>query len=254
MTGCCGWRSNGVPAGSVVRIDQVQPLVVLDIDWRTLATQDFQAGGDGPYTVAGLAAVVAGTGQSNTFGIVNGTGLRYNANTTAANAYGSGTRSATNIAFALTELALWDVRYVYLLEMFLSSITQPTSGDQVHIGLLLDTAGTDRYLAAMRRNSAGNAQLAMQADTTVNGDAKTNDTIAFRVDGRGGWGCGADYDTVADAFPSQYFDEGGTQPLPASFNGPFDTAQSDFVHAFVNGSNAGTHDITIARTRITRIG
>jgi hypothetical protein len=254
MTGCTFITGRGQPAGGgSVSVEDIAPLVLLDLDWAAQATQDFKGGGDGNYTIAGKTWTVARTVDADTFGIVNGVGLRYNAAANAGNAYGSGTRTATNIVLPLVSLTGFDSRFTYLLEMFLSSITQAVSGDQVHIGMLLDTAGTDRYMAAMRRNSAGNPQTAEQNDTTANGDAHTDDAIGLRVDGRGGWGVSGTYDAGNDAFPSPYLHTGGSQAMGATFNIPFDVPQSFFVHAFVNGSNAGTHDITVKRTRISRI-
>lgn len=252
MCGCVE-SVGGNAAGASVSVSQVQDETIYDVDYRTLASQDFVAGGDGNYTIAGAIWAVANTATANTFGLVLGTGLRFNAapvNTVYTNA----SRTAANLAIIISTLMpAFDPTRTYVVDVFLSSVTFGTSGNRFFTGFLLDAAGTDRLLGGGRRNTAGTAQTYSQNDATVNGDAATDDALGVRCDNRGVFTGSGTYNGGADLFPDPYPRLGGSFSLTDSFNGPLDPTQGRIVLAFPTGEAGGAMDCTVARLRVRRI-
>ncbi len=243
---CCTARLNGVSGSSRVPIGNVTDEVLVDIDFATLANNTFA---DGNEVIDGVTWVAANTAATNTWEILNGTGLRFNA-AAVSTLYDNGTRTAANLAVPiLTLMPAFDPLRTYVIDFFLSSVTFGTSPNRFLAGLLLDTGGTDRVLGGGRRNSAGNQQTYSQLDATIAGDAATDDAVGVRLSGNGVLTFSG---TMGSTFPV-YPRAGGVETFTNSFNGPFDPTQSRVVLAWPTGEAGGNMDCTLRRLRIRRI-
>jgi hypothetical protein len=223
--------------------------VLVDIDCSAQAVNDWNAGGDNTYSLGGFTWTIRNTNVADTFGPDGSTGVRYNASGTASE-WTTSTRTATSLSIALTTLIpTWDVAGTYVVECYFSSVTLGTSGDRIQIAIDYDTAGTDRLLGGGRRNSSGTQQTYAIVDTTINGNAYTDDAIAIRVNMNGVGGMSGTYSA---GFPANYQHSGGYGPAAASFASALDGSAS-LVISFVNGNTGGACDATLRRIRIRRI-
>ena len=240
-----GRRSN-VVGSYAVDLGDIADDVVLDLDFSALANNTLA---DGTESINGVNWTVANTAASNTFEILGGTGLRFNAHTTNT-AYTTASRTAAYLRVALSSLIpSWDVNATYLIEIWISSATT-TTNNRIQIFIDNDNAGTDSMYAGGRRDTGpDNTWCGIDGLSSILGVDATHTAVGIRVNASGVSGCGGTY---SSGFPSPYQVAAGFAPRTAVSNHPMD-ASAFLGIAFVTGETGGNMDITIPRLRVTRI-
>lgn len=222
--------------------------VLVDIDCTADATVDWNAGGDGNYSLGGFTWAILNTGVADTLGPVNGTGLRFNSSASAT-VYTNASRTACNLRIAaLTLLPTFVPWGRYLFEFYCSAITLGTSVDMVMMGLFADQPGTDHVMVGGRRNTAGNQETATTLQASTLGIGYTDNCFGVLLDVHGVTCLSGTY-----ASDFVYTHQGGYQSNGANNTGCFDTSLAQVVIAFPT-SSSGNVDVTIARIRVRRVG
>lgn len=223
--------------------------VMFDIDCTAQATNDWNAGGDGNYSLGGFTWAIANTGVADTLGPVLSTGLRFNASANSTD-YTTSARTATYLRCPLTTLVpTWDVSATYIFEIHLSAATLGVSANRVQICVDWDNAGTDRMLAGGRRNSSGTQQtFAFIDNVAAVGAAATHTAIAIKVNA---FGVLAMSGTYSGGFPTYQFC--GASSTTGATSGNAMDGTGFFTIAFPTGEAGGAMDCTIARIRCRRI-
>lgn len=238
-TGNTGWSNLSTGSSTLV-----------DIDATAAATNDWQAGGDGTYAFGGVNWTVANVSAADTFGLVNATGLRFNASATNG-AYTTSSRTAAYLRTPITTLIpTFDVMGTYVIEVYLSSVTFGTSGNRIAFGIDHDGSGTDRMLCGGRRNTSGTQQTYVTFDTAASilGNAASHDALAIRINANGITGFSGTYSA---GFPTYTFSGGHASHPDATINTI--GADSYFFIAFISGETGAAMDCTLARYRIRRV-
>lgn len=231
----------------LLRSDATGGYTLIDIDCTAQATNDWNAGGDGTYALGGVNWTIANTGVADTLGPVLSTGLRWNA-TASATVYTNASRTACNISIPVLTLTPAFVPWGrYLFEIYCSSLTLPTSTDQIMVGLFADQPGTDHVMMGGRRNSAGTQETCTTLNASTLGIGYTDDNFGVMLDVHG---VICNSGTYSSGFV--YTHQGGYQSNGANNTGCFDTSIARWVIAFPS-SATGNADATIARIRIRRV-
>lgn len=228
--------------------------IITDIDRTAEATSNWVTGGAGTYSVGGVNWTVANTTAADTFGLVGGTGLRFNANATNGT-YHTTTRTAPYLRVPVTTLVpTFDPMATYVIEVYVSSATLGTNGNRIVFGIENDTAGTDRMLCGGRRNASGTQQTYATIDTaaSIQGSSATHTAIALRVNADGVSAFSGTYS--GGAFPDPYaFSAGHLAHADSVVNAMGGDTTNYFFIAFASGETGAAMDCTLARYRIRRV-
>ena len=135
--GCCLRRVDGRATGGLPGGDLGLWTVQDTIDYRQAVTQDFVAGGDGPYTILGRDYVVRNTGNvsgGGSFGVINGTGLR--CVDPLNNMWVAFTQTAPAIELPLGALFEdYSPAHEYLVQVFVSENNADANFEQLRLSL-----------------------------------------------------------------------------------------------------------------------
>lgn len=235
-----------VDESGLVLWEQVQ-----DIDCAAEAASDWNAGGDGNYSLGGLTWEIVNTGVADTFGPDGSTGVRFNASANAT-VFNNSSKTATHMWIAALSLdPNFDPLAEYVVEFGYSSLTLGTSSDEV--GCFFWSSNSNRTVRAGRRNTSGSQQTSMLLDGNANGTTGYTDTaFALRINA-----CIASIASgafAAGAFPTLYPHLGsqvslaGTSPLQSPIFDP-PTLRIGFAWC---SNVAGNADSTLARIRVWR--
>lgn len=228
--------------------------IITDIDLTAEATSDWVAGGAGSYSVGGVNWTVANTTAADTFGLVNATGLRFNA-AAVSGTYHTTTRTAAYLRVPVATLVpTFDPMATYVIEVYISAATLGTNGNRIAFGIENDTTGTDRMLCGGRRNASGTQQTYVTIDgaASIQGSAATHTAIALRINADGVSAFSGAYS--GGAFPHPYaFSSGHITHADSVVNAMGGDATNYFFVAFITGETGGAMDCTLARYRIRRI-
>ncbi len=230
-------------------VTDVSDGTLYDVDFSSLANNTFA---DGTETIDGFNWTVINTAASNTFSILNGSGIRFNATTTST-AFTNATRTASALFIAVSTLIpTYSPEWTYVIDFYLSSATLGTAGNTVLVGILTNVAGTDSLRAGGRRNLAASQQTCTEQDATIVGQNYTNDAFGVKLSSEGVTTYSGTY---AAGFPTPYENAGGTIGTAATgiANPYLERSNSLFFIAFPTGEAGGNMDATIARMRIRRI-
>lgn len=240
-TGNTGWSN--LSTGSTT---------LVDIDATAAATSDWVAGGAGTYAFGGVNWTVANTTAADTFGLVNATGLRFNASATNG-AYTTSARSAAYLRVPVaTLIPTFDVMGTYVIEVYLSSVTFGTSANRIYFGIENDTGGTDRMIGGGRRNTSGTQQTYVTIDAagTILGNAATHDALAVRFNAASVSGYSGAYSA---GFPTYQLSGGHASHADSVVNAVGADSTNYFFIAFISGETGAAMDCTLARYRIRRV-
>lgn len=256
---------NGQPSGGGGGPSLLNPLVLIDDIYPELATSNFVALGNVNVVINGRTWRIVNTAAAQVFGIVNGTGLRYNA--PAANSdWVVATRTAAGITIPFASIPNFNPWGSYLIEFALSSSTQ-VDGDRVCVTAFLDTAGTDLVSGGGKRTTAAATGSYAQAAGSLTGasaaaGASTDDAFAILMTPAGFNVFSGVYSFATEAFPVNYPRAGG-QFVQAVSSGPsfdipqdpgFPTVGAGLCINFPNTTGAGgNHDETMHRFRFSRV-
>lgn len=236
--------------------DIPEPALVLwaqerDIDCSAEAANDWNAGGDGTYSLGGLTWTIVNTGVADTFGPDGATGVRFNASANAT-VFNNSSKTATHMWIAaLTLIPNFDPLAEYVVEFGFSSLTLGASDDQV--SCFFWSSNGNRTFRAGRRNSSGSHQTFALLDTNQNGTTGYTDT-AFALKINANVASIASGAFAAGAFPTLYPHLGshvalnGTSPIQSPI---FDPPNLRIGFAWCSNA-AGNADSTLARIRIWR--
>lgn len=220
---------------------------VRDIDCAAQANNDWNAGGDGTYSLGGLTWNIVNTGVADTLGPNGSTGVRFNSTAGTTTVFNNTSRTATHMWIAgTTLLPNFDPLSAYVVEFYYSSITLAASSDE--IGVFFWNSSSNRVVRAGRRFSA-TQQTMLMLDANTQGTTYTDDAFALRIDAAT---ASIASGTYAAGFPSPYprmssvTMMGTNQPIASPI---FDPTNLRIGFAWVSNT-AGNADSTLARIRV----
>lgn len=223
---------------------------VRDIDCSTEAANNWDAGGDGTYSLGGLTWNIVNTARSDTFGPDGSTGVRFNATAGVTTAFDNASQTATYIwLLATTLIPSFNPLSDYIVEYYYSSLTLSTTGDAV--GLILWNSTGARVARGGRRNTSGTQQTCLRLDGNENGTGYSDNAFALRFNATN---AAVASGTYAAGFPSAYPHLGAMVSLAVATplqNPILDPASLRIGFAWL-ANTAGNADSTLARIRVWR--